>query len=165
MIGELGPDFPCPVLSNGNVRTADDVLENQHRTGAAGIMSAEGLLDDPTLFAHLSPSPSPTTLVNAIASGEADAGDVGDQAIEKARKKITKKLKEIKRLRKLDRELSSEEAAKVATRSTLKKKLAKLDAAVGGEAPRARAAVNKDDIGSSVAMGVNVNNPLALAEE
>ena len=39
------------MLANGNVRTADDVEANRSLTGADGVMSAEGLLDDPTLFA------------------------------------------------------------------------------------------------------------------
>ena len=44
----LPADFP--LVSNGNVRCAGDVTANQLYTGADGIMSAEGLLDDPTLF-------------------------------------------------------------------------------------------------------------------
>jgi len=42
------PDFP--ILSNGNVKTYDDVLCNMERTGADGIMSAEGILDNPALY-------------------------------------------------------------------------------------------------------------------
>lgn len=40
-----------PIIANGNVITWDDVVENQKLTGADGVMSAEGLLNDPTLFA------------------------------------------------------------------------------------------------------------------
>ena len=39
-----------PVLANGNVRNASELLENLNTTGADGIMSAEGALDDPTIF-------------------------------------------------------------------------------------------------------------------
>lgn len=39
-----------PIISNGNVRCWSDVINNLAFTGAAGIMSAEGLLDDPALF-------------------------------------------------------------------------------------------------------------------
>lgn len=42
-------DFP--VISNGNVITWDDVEANANFTSANGIMSAEGILNDPTLFA------------------------------------------------------------------------------------------------------------------
>ena len=40
-----------PVLANGNVRCHADVAKNLQDTGADGIMSAEGMLDDPTLMA------------------------------------------------------------------------------------------------------------------
>ena len=45
----LGDDFP--ILSNGNTRTWADVEANLASTRADGVMSAEGLLDDPALFA------------------------------------------------------------------------------------------------------------------
>lgn len=44
------PDMP--VLSNGNVRDAKDLLAALATTGADGVMSAEGALDDPALFAR-----------------------------------------------------------------------------------------------------------------
>ena len=37
-------------MSNGNVRCLADAKANLTRTGAAGVMSACGLLDDPALF-------------------------------------------------------------------------------------------------------------------
>ena len=39
------------IIANGNVRCFEDVESNLASTGADGVMSAEGLLDDPTLFA------------------------------------------------------------------------------------------------------------------
>lgn len=39
-----------PIISNGNVITYSDVKDNLKTTAADGIMSAEGLLDDPALF-------------------------------------------------------------------------------------------------------------------
>ena len=39
-----------PIIANGNVITWDDVVRNQEFTGAEGVMSAEGLLDNPALF-------------------------------------------------------------------------------------------------------------------
>jgi tRNA-dihydrouridine synthase 1 len=44
------PDMP--ILSNGNIRDAKDLLAALKATGADGIMSAEGALDDPALFAR-----------------------------------------------------------------------------------------------------------------
>lgn len=39
-----------PIIANGNVRTWSDVQDNLLSTSADGIMSAEGLLDNPALF-------------------------------------------------------------------------------------------------------------------
>lgn len=39
------------IISNGNVRCWEDVEQNRAFTGADGIMSAEGILDNPALFA------------------------------------------------------------------------------------------------------------------
>lgn len=36
-----------PVISNGNVRTWDDVLHNKNYTGASGVMVGETLLGNP----------------------------------------------------------------------------------------------------------------------
>ncbi|KAL1511618.1 hypothetical protein AB1Y20_006411 [Prymnesium parvum] len=53
-----------PVLSNGNTRCGRDVQLNVDRTGAAGVMSAEGLLQNPLLFEKLD-EPSPRELGEA----------------------------------------------------------------------------------------------------
>ena len=42
------PDVP--IIANGNIRSWDDVVNNKKFTQSAGVMSAEGLLNDPTLF-------------------------------------------------------------------------------------------------------------------
>jgi tRNA-dihydrouridine synthase len=39
-----------PIIANGNVITWSDVQSNMELTGANGVMSAEGLLDNPALF-------------------------------------------------------------------------------------------------------------------
>ena len=39
-----------PIIANGNVITWEDVEKNLVNTDADGIMSAEGLLDNPALF-------------------------------------------------------------------------------------------------------------------
>jgi tRNA-dihydrouridine synthase 1 len=40
-----------PIIANGNVVTWNDIVRNLEFTGADGIMSAEGLLDNPAIFA------------------------------------------------------------------------------------------------------------------
>lgn len=39
-----------PVVANGNVFTAEDAVELQHKTGVDGVMAARGLLENPVLF-------------------------------------------------------------------------------------------------------------------
>ncbi|CAE7495994.1 Dus1l, partial [Symbiodinium microadriaticum] len=40
-----------PIISNGNIITYDDAIQNLESTGSDGVMSAEGILDNPALFA------------------------------------------------------------------------------------------------------------------
>lgn len=40
-----------PVLTNGNVRSAAELLDTLEYTGCDGVMTAEGALDDPAIFA------------------------------------------------------------------------------------------------------------------
>jgi len=51
-----------PVVSNGNVRTWDDVLRNRDYTGASGIMVGETLLGNPYLFEGTIPDPVSVSL-------------------------------------------------------------------------------------------------------
>jgi len=51
-----------PVISNGNVRTWDDVLHNKDYTGASGIMVGETLLENPYLFEGTIPDPVSVSL-------------------------------------------------------------------------------------------------------
>ncbi|KAH9888527.1 FMN-linked oxidoreductase [Cubamyces lactineus] len=46
-----------PVVSNGNVKTWDDVVKNREETGADGVMVGETLLANPCLFANVTPDP------------------------------------------------------------------------------------------------------------
>lgn len=47
-IKKLFPDFP--IISNGNIIDWGDCAKNLEFTGADGVMSAEGILNDPALF-------------------------------------------------------------------------------------------------------------------
>ena len=49
-IKEIKAALSIPVLANGNVRNADELLASLAFTGADGVMSAEGALDDPAIF-------------------------------------------------------------------------------------------------------------------
>ena len=97
------------IISNGNVKTFDDVRANLSSTGANGVMSAEGILDDPALF-------WPT---KAEAAGGA-APDESDEAREVRR--LRKKLRQIDQLE-AKGSLTEQEQAKVAQRAAVRKKL------------------------------------------
>lgn len=53
-LSEQGLDIP--VVSNGNVRTWEDIKRNREETGADGIMVGETLLANPWFVLALSPS-------------------------------------------------------------------------------------------------------------
>eukprot|EP00929_Paragymnodinium_shiwhaense_P119527 TRINITY_DN9143_c0_g1_i1.p1 TRINITY_DN9143_c0_g1~~TRINITY_DN9143_c0_g1_i1.p1 ORF type:complete len:483 (-),score=76.32 TRINITY_DN9143_c0_g1_i1:820-2232(-) len=79
-----------PLLANGNVRSWDDVVANLELTGADGIMSAEGMLDDPCLFA---PGVGMITATSKQGSGKGAANQA-------ELRKIEKKLRQIEALEK-----------------------------------------------------------------
>jgi len=96
-----------PVLSNGNVRSAADLLSALAATGADGVMSAEGALDDPAIFAK------------AIAHAHAERSRL---AAERRRAKA------LKAQRRDGRHLTEEEAAVVRGRKAAKATLAQIKA-------------------------------------
>ena len=50
-VREIKRALSIPVITNGNVRDAPGLLEALAFTGCDGVMSAEGALDDPAIFA------------------------------------------------------------------------------------------------------------------
>ncbi|PCH35128.1 FMN-linked oxidoreductase [Wolfiporia cocos MD-104 SS10] len=56
-VKRLKSHLSIPVVSNGNVRTWEDVEANRAFTGADGIMVGESLLENPCLFANAVPDP------------------------------------------------------------------------------------------------------------
>ena len=91
------------VLSNGNVITPQDVLHNLEFTKADGVMSAEGLLDCPALFAPCldgdgdgdGPEPAVGAAAATTTAAEDGSTDDGDDRVFKLRRKLTKKLREV----------------------------------------------------------------------
>lgn len=110
-----------PIIANGNVVTFADVQNNLEFTGANGVMSAEGILDNPALFLPrygTDPDTLVTTHVLAkqpiddklnklqsklekIRAIEQKAASKGiDSISDKEKKKLTKKEKTLKSIRK-----------------------------------------------------------------
>lgn len=127
------------IISNGNVITYDDVVNNLNLTNADGIMSAEGILDNPALFLPryqsphdqhknlkkqlieiADPSPLPEHIVPFVEVGDADKK-------KKARKWI-KKLREIERIEKKQTSdsINDDERKKLDTKTTVERELKKL---------------------------------------
>ena len=96
-------------------------------TGAAGVMSAEGMLDDPALFF---PGAAEDGLLGSNAAAGGGCGGTGgggadETAEEKAARearKVRKKLREIDRLEgKPEAERTAEEKEKISKRKSLQK--------------------------------------------
>ena len=116
------------IVSNGNVRCWDDVRANLTLTGADGIMSAEGMLDDPALYLPSAAEPCSGGGGGApFTTSQATAGE--QLELQKTIRRVEKKLREIERLEGQPGErmhqLSNEETLKVARREPLQKELKK----------------------------------------
>ena len=103
------------IITNGNVRCFEDAAANLQSTGANGVMSAEGILDDPALFLP--------TMAEDGGLDEVGAESTEDAAA-RTERKLRKKLREIERLES-KAALTEQEQAKVAQRPRLAKQLEK----------------------------------------
>ena len=124
-------DFP--IISNGNVRTYEDVITNKKLTGADGIMSAEGILNNPALYLPRLgdvkkdgecevqiPIPSPLHTNN-------DAY-ITDEKKGKAIRKLEKKLRKIESIEKKvkefgDQSINDDQRSKLQTKAKIQLKL------------------------------------------
>jgi tRNA-dihydrouridine synthase len=94
-IAEIKKAVPhITIIANGNVRTYEDVVENQMFTGSDGIMAAEGLLDDPALFVRksqiasaLSNGSSSVLSATATATNGKDTEDIEEETQKKKQRK------------------------------------------------------------------------------
>ena len=124
-------DFP--IISNGNVRTYEDVITNKKLTGADGIMSAEGILNNPALYLPRLgdvkkdgecevqiPIPSPLHTNNANC--------ITDEKKGKAIRKLEKKLRKIESIEKKvkefgDQSINDDQRSKLQTKAKIQLKL------------------------------------------
>ncbi len=177
-VKESMPDFP--IISNGNVITYDDVVDNQTLTGADGIMSAEGILNNPALYLprygdldkdgervielpKLSPL-SNTDLNQTTASSSAN---------DKTGRKLNKKLREIIAIEKKIAEsgedsINDDQRSKLQAKSEVQAKLLEIEKSKNNketnqpsesEATPQPITVKLSDLAASG------RNPLALAQE
>lgn len=116
---------PFPILSNGNVREPADIAANLTKTKANGIMSAEGLLDDPGLFARAKTADKVYTPATKTSTS---VTSVSIELVSKELKKIEKKVREITRLEGLDRALTKDELSKISKQTQLEAEVASLKA-------------------------------------
>ena len=141
----MGDNFP--ILSNGNVISYPDVVANMKETNADGIMSAEGILDDPALYLEryggrnesdnilldiIQPSPLPG--VPATGSNASTSATATASADAKKKRKLQKKLREIEKIEeKISAEgvssINSSQQEKLATKSTVEKELKTIEEA------------------------------------
>lgn len=111
------PDFP--IISNGNVITYEDVVANRRFTGADGIMSAEGMLDNPALYLPRLRSvvqddaadrdiDVPVPIYSPLNNNIGMCASLGNKSTEKAKRKLQKKLREVEVIEKKVKELGVE---------------------------------------------------------
>ena len=127
-----------PIISNGNVITYDDVVNNKRVTGADGIMSAEGTLNNPALYLPRLGNvetdgdrdikiPVPSPLHPNIHSGF-------DKSKDKAIRKLQKKLRKIDAMEKKveeegEQSINDDQRSMLQSKSSMQSKLKKLEKA------------------------------------
>ena len=119
----------CPpgklLITNGNTITYDDVVTNLRLTKADGIMSAEGILDNPALYLVRLGSREDTTEVQV--KGGAIFNKLKVHAKNPKKQKLLKKLQKIESM-KSKSTLSDKEKKKLSKEAKIRSKLKKIEA-------------------------------------
>lgn len=169
------PDFP--IIANGNVITYDDVISNKQSTGADGIMSAEGILDNPALFfprlgdANTEGKKEYTVPKYAPLSCDDSQTPKVDKSNEKKLRKLQKKLREIQSIEQKVLEsgkssIDDDQQIKLLTKSKIQAKLDALE-----KIPSSQPAEPKTDGKYETTtltlseLAATANDKLALAKE
>jgi len=115
----------CLIVTNGNTTTWEDVQSNLEETKADGLMSAEGLLDNPALF--LSRYGSDPRVRGRDKQVQIPSITEKSEESEQKIAKLQKKLKKIEDLESLPvGELDDSQKFKIASKQNIRDKLAKL---------------------------------------
>ena len=85
-----------PIISNGNIITYEDVVKNLEFTEADGVMSAEGILDNPALFLPRLGNDGKIDIEIADPSPLPESNP--SESLEKKERKLSKKLREITKI-------------------------------------------------------------------
>jgi tRNA-dihydrouridine synthase 1 len=126
-----------PIITNGNTITFQDVMDNLNSTGADGLMSAEGLLDNPALFLPRLGSreevEKQVTIPNPLGGGNQSKAVDDPTGADKKKRKLQKKLRAIERIEdkvqsKGESVLTDEEREKLSTKTVFQACLDKLEA-------------------------------------
>jgi tRNA-dihydrouridine synthase 1 len=147
------------LVTNGNTITYDDVVKNLELTKADGLMSAEGILDNPALFiGRLGDRSSDADGGKLV---EVKGGKIFDDdgtSIHAKRQQLMKKLHKIEHIeRKEPQNLTLKEQKKLSKKSKLIKKIAKLS----GSTPSSE---NVDDTLSPISSSTSTSTFVPLRD-
>lgn len=158
-----------PIIANGNVITPEDVENNLKLTHADGIMSAEGILDNPALFLpcrHAEENSDKTVSVvdPLVLCGNASKTTIDKQPnggdnnkmeqLNKKKRKFLKKLREIERIQERvdlggDGSINDEQRKKLAVRSDVEDSIHALEVEEKKEQKKAKQVSNGSSSKSS----------------
>jgi len=108
-----------PIISNGNIITYEDVCKNLNTTNADGVMSAEGILDNPALFLPRYGPNDDAALHQKINLNSARICSTPDKKIRKIEKKL-RQIEDIERkVAQGDNSVSKEQVEKMSKKKEL----------------------------------------------